>query len=237
MFSKELENLIEATLADGILEDHEKAALVKRAQKEGVDLDELEIYIQSIMQKRVQNQKIKMDKETAAHEKERIGNVCPHCHTQIPPMTKICPECGQAVNSNETSGDKELFKLIDRITDAIVEVKQSSDMEEFTSAKAECEGLLKKADLFYGENKKVQMLVFDLKQEIAETEKKLKSKANKAMAANAAGAAAGVAGSIGKKILYAFVLMGMFGLCCYIVPLFFDGYRDAMGRVWHKVVG
>ena len=52
MFSKELESLIQATLEDGILEDNEKAALVKRAQAEGVDLAELEIYINSIMQKR-----------------------------------------------------------------------------------------------------------------------------------------------------------------------------------------
>lgn len=237
MFSKELENLIEATLADGILEDHEKAALVKRAQKEGVDLDELEIYIQSIMQKRVQNQKVQMEKETADHEKERRGNVCPHCNTPIPPMTKICPNCGQAVNSNETSGDKELFKLIDRITDAIVEVKQSSDMDEFTSAKAECEGLLKKADLFYGENKKVQMLVFDLKQEIAETEKRLKSKANKEMAANAAGAAANVGASIIKKILYVLALFCMLYGFCFVIPIFIKGYRSAVGNLWHKIVG
>lgn len=31
MFSQELENLIQATLEDGMLEDYEKAALVKRA--------------------------------------------------------------------------------------------------------------------------------------------------------------------------------------------------------------
>ena len=52
MFSPELENLIQATLEDGVLEDYEKAALVKRAQAEGVDLAELEIYINSILQRR-----------------------------------------------------------------------------------------------------------------------------------------------------------------------------------------
>ena len=52
MFSKELENLIQATLEDGVLEDYERAALVKRATAEGVDLTELEIYINSILQKR-----------------------------------------------------------------------------------------------------------------------------------------------------------------------------------------
>lgn len=51
MFSKELENLIQATLEDGILEDYEKAALVKRAEAEGVDLAELEIYISTAFSK------------------------------------------------------------------------------------------------------------------------------------------------------------------------------------------
>ena len=41
MFSKELENLIKVTLADGVLTDKEKSVLIKRAQKEGVDIDEL----------------------------------------------------------------------------------------------------------------------------------------------------------------------------------------------------
>ena len=54
MFSKEMEALIEATLADGQLTDQEKTALISRAEKEGVDLNELEIYIQSILQKRQQ---------------------------------------------------------------------------------------------------------------------------------------------------------------------------------------
>ena len=52
MFSKELEALINASLEDGILEEYEKAAIVKRAKSEGVDLTELEIYINSILQKR-----------------------------------------------------------------------------------------------------------------------------------------------------------------------------------------
>lgn len=177
MFSKELESLIEAALADGILEDHEKAALVKRAKKEGVDLDELEIYIQSIMQKRQQNQKVEIGRETYAHEKLRKGNVCPHCDTPIPPMTKICPNCGRAINSNETTGDKELFVLVDHISAASVRVKSATDMDSFKLAKAECESLLRKADIFYGDNKKVQMLVFDLKEEIKKAEQKLSSEA------------------------------------------------------------
>ena len=45
MFSKELEEVIEAALADGALTDKERAVLHKRAQAEGVDPDELDIVI------------------------------------------------------------------------------------------------------------------------------------------------------------------------------------------------
>lgn len=37
MFSKELDDHILATREDGVLEEYEKAALVKRAQAEGVE--------------------------------------------------------------------------------------------------------------------------------------------------------------------------------------------------------
>ena len=82
MFSKELENLINATLEDGVLEEYEKAALVKRAQAEGVDLTELEIYINSILQRR---KKERSKAEEARQEiidkkkKEAYGRVCLNC--------------------------------------------------------------------------------------------------------------------------------------------------------------
>lgn len=96
MFSKELENLIQATLEDGVLEEYEKAALVKRAQAEGVDLTEMEIYINSILQKRKRELKEKNDALEEKHEKEKkeaIGPICPKCHKQVPPLTLVC-ECG-----------------------------------------------------------------------------------------------------------------------------------------------
>jgi hypothetical protein len=176
MFSKELENLINASLTDGKLSELEKKALVKRAQKEGVDLDELEIYIESILQQRTQEQKVQLEKETSEHEKQRKGNICPHCATEIPPLTKICPNCNRAVNANVNSGDKELFELIDKIEKAVIKLKSldAIDDDEIRKAAAKCEALIKKANLFYGDNKKVQMLVYELKTEIKKIKRKSK---------------------------------------------------------------
>ena len=96
MFSKELENLIQATLEDGVLEEYEKAALVKRAQTEGVDITELEIYINSLLQRRsreLENEK-KTKREQAEKEKrEAFGRKCPNCGAQVPPLMIKC-ECG-----------------------------------------------------------------------------------------------------------------------------------------------
>lgn len=118
MFSKELENLIQATLEDGMLEEYEKAALVKRAQQEGVDLAELEIYINSILQKRqreLDNERKAQYAKAEQKKKEAFGRVCPACGKQIPSMTLKC-ECGyEFSNKTQTSSVKILADKIEKV--------------------------------------------------------------------------------------------------------------------------
>lgn len=119
MFSKELENLILATLEDGVLEENEKAALVKRAEREGVDLAELEIYINSILQKRAReldNEKTAVRKQVENEKKEAFGRKCPNCGTQVPPLTLKC-ECGYEFTKKDSISSVQL--LSDKI-DAIL---------------------------------------------------------------------------------------------------------------------
>ena len=47
MFSKELEDLINYSLSDGEIDKKEKQVIYKKAIEEGVDIDELEIYLKS----------------------------------------------------------------------------------------------------------------------------------------------------------------------------------------------
>lgn len=118
MFSKEMENLIQATLEDGKLEENEKAALIKRAKKEGIDLDELEIYINSLLQKRQRE----LNKENEAQEekhlkakKEAFGQVCPNCGKQVPPLTLKC-DCGYEFTKGKTvSSAQLLFEKLNNI--------------------------------------------------------------------------------------------------------------------------
>lgn len=56
MFSKRLEDLIQAALQDGVLTEQEKEIIMKRAQAEGEDKDEVEMYIQSLIQQQKQQE-------------------------------------------------------------------------------------------------------------------------------------------------------------------------------------
>lgn len=96
MFSRELENLIHAAIEDGVLEEYEKAALVKRASAEGVDLAELEIYINSLLQRKkreLQQDMISRERERNKARQEAMGPVCPNCGRQVEPLTLKC-QCG-----------------------------------------------------------------------------------------------------------------------------------------------
>lgn len=119
MFSKELESLIQATLEDGKLEDFEKAALAKRAQAEGVDLAELEIYINSLLQRRARELNQKREEELnmlSKQKKEAFGRVCPNCGAQVQAMTLRC-DCGyEFTNAKAVSSVQLLFDKLNNIT-------------------------------------------------------------------------------------------------------------------------
>lgn len=111
MFSQELENLIQATLEDGVLEQYEKDALIKRAQAEGVDLTELEIYINSILQKRqreLENEKKANFAKAEQKKKDELGPVCPKCGRQVTSMDLVC-ECGYEFTSKKALSSVQQF--------------------------------------------------------------------------------------------------------------------------------
>ena len=172
MFSKELENLIKATLEDGKLTDLEKKALVKRAQNEGVDLDELEIYIDSILQKRERELKLQREAEYAALDatkRQAKGKLCPFCEASVPMFTDKCPKCGSNITPQAT---KELEEIIDKLEDALVNFK---DSQNIARSKAEVERYIRKAELYYESNSKVQKLLTAVKLELKNAEKSIRS--------------------------------------------------------------
>ena len=93
MYSKELEELIEAAIADGVISEQEQAVLFRRAQQEGVDPNELAVVVNGRLDK------IRQQRTEAAEKKRadgRAGSVlkCPHCGAVVNRMMGKCPECG-----------------------------------------------------------------------------------------------------------------------------------------------
>lgn len=101
MFSKELEEVIEAALADGVLTDKERAVLHKRAQAEGVDPDELDIVIDGRLAKMKRQEDWLRPAPPKEATNQKYGNVlkCPSCGAQVVGGSALCPECGYAFSN------------------------------------------------------------------------------------------------------------------------------------------
>lgn len=112
MFSKELEEVIEAALADGVLTEKERAVLHKRAAAEGVDPDELDVVIDGRLAKAKKQEDWLRPAPPKPMEKNiKVGQIrrCPNCGEVIPPGVAVCPSCNLVFNESESSGAYEKF--------------------------------------------------------------------------------------------------------------------------------
>ena len=94
MYNEQIEALISAALADGKLTEKEKQVLFKKAQAEGIDLDEFEMVLDARL---VELEKAEKEKAAAAAPKStKYGDVrkCPVCGAMVPALAGVCPECG-----------------------------------------------------------------------------------------------------------------------------------------------
>lgn len=95
MFSKELEEVIEAALADGVITEKELAVLHKRAAAEGVDPDELDVVIEGRLSKMKKEEDWLRPAPPSMVNNGKHGVVrkCPHCGATVEAGTVKCPEC------------------------------------------------------------------------------------------------------------------------------------------------
>lgn len=97
MYTKELEELIDSVLADGVITDQERAVLRKRAQACGEDPDEVMIIVEG-----------RLAKIKKATSPTKNGNIvkCPSCGAPVKAGALRCEECGYEfhnVNANKTA--------------------------------------------------------------------------------------------------------------------------------------
>ena len=112
MYNEELEQLIDAALADGVLTDKKKQILFKKAESFGVDLDEFEMVLEARALKAQQAQ------QPVRPAKEKLGNIvtCPACGAHVPGGNAVCPECGHVFNNVEANSSvTRLTKLLEEV--------------------------------------------------------------------------------------------------------------------------
>ena len=109
MYNETIEALIKAALADGVLTEKEKQILFKRAQAEGIDLDEFEMVLDARL---VELQK---EQKSSAPKSDKFGDVrkCPACGAIISSGVAVCKECGYAfTEANSTASREKLSNML-----------------------------------------------------------------------------------------------------------------------------
>ena len=151
-YPKELVDLLEKYLTDGVITAKEREVLLRKAEAMNVDKDEFDLYIDAEIQK--------IDQETDAIKRQSKGKLCPFCEASIPMLADKCPECGGNITPQAT---KELEDIIDKLEDALVNFKSGKDIEK---SKAEVERYIRKANLYYENNTKIKHLVREVENEM-----------------------------------------------------------------------
>lgn len=157
MIPEELDVMIEEYLTDGIITSREREVLLRKADKLGLDRDEIDLYIDARQQKADQAIEIAVNKQR--------GQCCPYCGGSIPQLTDQCSHCGQTITS-EASDD--LKEIIENLEDSLVDFKSGKD---FATSKAKVEKYMRKAQLYYSNNPKIKILIQEVNTEIANVER------------------------------------------------------------------
>ena len=108
MYSKELAELIDSVLADGVITDQERTVLRKRALACGEDPDEVMIIVDG----RLAKMKKAASPTTPATEKR--GNIvkCPNCGAPIEAGAVKCKECGYVFTNVKANNTAKEFAIM-----------------------------------------------------------------------------------------------------------------------------
>ena len=165
LIPEELNALIQQYLTDGVLTDKERQVILNKAEKMGLDRDEIDLYLDAEVQK--------IDQQTDAAVRKQKGKTCPFCGGSVPQLTDKCPHCGENITPEASS---ELQEIFDNLEEALVDFKSGKDIAK---SKATVERFMRKAKMYYGNNPKIQKLLEEVEMESAKAEKVAKANARK----------------------------------------------------------
>jgi DNA repair exonuclease SbcCD ATPase subunit len=198
---KEFYKLLEICLTDGVITAKEREVLLKKAESLGMDPDEANLIIDAAQQK--------ADNKVQTAVSKQRGKSCPFCGGAIPQLTDRCPHCGETISAEAS---EELLALLDKLEDALISFKTGQDVEK---SRAEVEKYIRRANMYYENNPKVQKLLKEIAAEKVEAERRAK---NAALTADVKNITKGVTGGLGKIILYVLIGIGVLiaiGMCSF----------------------
>ena len=128
MYNEQIEALISAALADGMLTEKEKQILFKKAQSQGIDLDEFEMVLDARLVELEKAEKAKAA-AAAAPKSTKYGDVrkCPSCGAMVPSLAGVCPECGYEFSGIEANPSSR--QLADMLLTAEKELAEEERIE------------------------------------------------------------------------------------------------------------
>ena len=118
VYNQYLENLIEMALADGELTEKEKQVLFKKAEAQGIDLDEFEMVLDAKLYEKQKSMNFLQSDLHAAPKSEKYGDVrkCPGCGAIVESFITRCPECGhEFTNVEAVSSISKLFNKLESL--------------------------------------------------------------------------------------------------------------------------
>ena len=118
MYNERIEGLISAALADGELTEKEKQILFKRAEEQGIDLDEFEMVLNARLFEMKKTMQQTQTNTEAAPKSNKYGDIkkCPACGAIVQSFQTQCADCGyQFSNIEANSSINKLFKMLDDI--------------------------------------------------------------------------------------------------------------------------
>ncbi|MCW2260126.1 MULTISPECIES: hypothetical protein [Sphingobacterium] len=130
MYSEQIEKLIELALADGELTEKEKQVLFKRAETEGIDLDEFEMVLEARIYGKIKSK----PNAAVAPKSDKLGDVkkCPSCGAIAESFTIKCSDCGTEFRNIEASNS--VIKFFDKLDE--VEATRATNVYELSQKKS-----------------------------------------------------------------------------------------------------
>lgn len=129
MYSENLEKLIKSVIADGEISEKERAVLHKKAEAEGIDVDELDVYVDGLIAQQI-SAALKPVAPTVPKGPTKQGTItkCPNCGAPVEPMAVKCSMCDYEFRNVEALKSSQILsEKLEAVGNAYRDKKDSLD--------------------------------------------------------------------------------------------------------------